>query len=792
MTKTSRKTAGRIGGKDSTFRSILLPILVFSFTAIITLTVFLTANYAKSMVDLVKNYNDNLLAQTNYSINRLNSEAARLKKALFSDNNISSYLYMKKYDPTTVSLASQAIHKQLITLPNVNGIYLYNQTLDLYYVSSTGEQLYGEALSNPFLRKHTTDPEAASYAQEPIVAASSGSDSQDPLLYFFWFDSYQNAIAVSVRPSILTESIRAINRSEKGLITNFVILDRDGSPVAAVLTPGLSGTEELFSQLSGIVSEMNGNGGSSTLRLDGTEYFLTFSQDNDNSWYLSSFLPKKMIYSDAVRTGVIGGLIMIVFLLVCSLISFNIARKLNTPIAMIADLVSGKNKGTTPFLPSTREFRTILDSYSTLQKNVENLNRLKRETKYSVKQDCLNSLLTGNRLIPQETLLKTLNNLKLSYLADSLLAMTVLKIDRYDQVLQENNPEELWVLRFAVVNIAEELALQTCRCTVFSQEDDKFVLLLECEEELPYSQFEARLTELSRKIQENVSKFLQLSLTVAYSTRFRGIASLPSMYQSLLDNLLLKLKYGHGSIISPDMASDSDFEVFHFPTSKVQNLILAINDGKSKDALEIYQTFAEQLFDYDYNEVMAALNRLIYRINTDVYQKYPDLKETFTGLLKNCLHAVQHGETSEELNAAVDSYISGICQQISSHRSAGHRQNSEVLVEKILAIVEENFQDTSLCLSSIAEMLGRSPNYIGKIFRNATQKSVAQYISEYRLEKLAEYLKTTTLSVSSILEKVGIEKNNYFYTLFKKYFGMSLNEYRAQINEEKNRKQADE
>lgn len=35
--------------------------------------------------------------------------------------------------------------------------------------------------------------------------------------------------------------------------------------------------------------------------------------------------------------------------------------------------------------------------------------------------------------------------------------------------------------------------------------------------------------------------------------------------------------------------------------------------------------------------------------------------------------------------------------------------------------------------------------------------------------------------MNEILGLVGLEKNNYFYTRFKNYFGMSLNEYRAKL-----------
>ena len=56
--------------------------------------------------------------------------------------------------------------------------------------------------------------------------------------------------------------------------------------------------------------------------------------------------------------------------------------------------------------------------------------------------------------------------------------MAVLKIDNYQQFLEKQNPEELWAIRFSVINIVEELASASFTCNAVSRADDKFVLLL--------------------------------------------------------------------------------------------------------------------------------------------------------------------------------------------------------------------------------------------------------------------------------------------------------------------------
>ena len=69
------------------------------------------------------------------------------------------------------------------------------------------------------------------------------------------------------------------------------------------------------------------------------------------------------------------------------------------------------------------------------------------------------------------------------------------------------------------------------------------------------------------------------------------------------------------------------------------------------------------------------------------------------------------------------------------------------------------------------------------MFEQSIGMSVSQYILELRMGQVARLLQTTSLPIQQILEKVGLEKNNYFYTRFKNHFGMSLSEYKQKLLE---------
>ncbi len=99
---------------------------------------------------------------------------------------------------------------------------------------------------------------------------------------------------------------------------------------------------------------------------------------------------------------------------------------------------------------------------------------------------------------------------------------------------------------------------------------------------------------------------------------------------------------------------------------------------------------------------------------------------------------------------------------------------------------------------NICEQLSEKYAMLKDTFIEAMRKFISELkyaeVSEDILALSRDYFKTICNAVQKAKEdpkqqnsvimakriKVGLEKNNYFYTRFKNYFGMSLNEYKAQ------------
>ena len=81
-------------------------------------------------------------------------------------------------------------------------------------------------------------------------------------------------------------------------------------------------------------------------------------------------------------------------------------------------------------------------------------------------------------------------------------------------------------------------------------------------------------------------------------------------------------------------------------------------------------------------------------------------------------------------------------------------------------------------LADIAAAVHLSPNYLHAIFRRVTGETPAALLSRLRMERAAELLFTTRMSIGEIAEACGFESQTYFTYVFRRRFGLTPSEYR--------------
>lgn len=770
----------------SFLRKTFFSFLMITIIITVLLTVFLTITYLRTSISMVSRFNDKLIAQSNYSITYLDETAKKLGNALYGDKDIIQFLNMKETDERVAILASKVIDKHFLTLKDIDSVYLYNAGIDLFYSSRSGERRSASIFSDQAIAKLLTDKKFVDeYGGRPIVASVDEATQSSNICSYILFepgtteDGLKNAIVVNINTKALTSSIQAINGNDPETETSFLVVDTNGSILSKALSPEFGHDMSEVRALSKKAQELDGSI-NQVEKIDEISYLVSSSKSNSNNWYIMGITPVKKIYKDVIAASLVSAGIVIVVFIFCAVICLYLARRLSTPIQAITKIIKGETSEKSDVLVSdTEEFQDILSVFESMKEQNLELDKFMRETGYAAKQDFLNALLSESSTYSMDTVLEKLHDLNLGYIASNQLCMCLFKIDNYSQFISRNSQKERWALRYAIVNIATEIAEKSVNCQIFSCDSDKFIMLIDCDSISHYKVLQDELERLLPEIQRSTEKYIHISLSMAYSTMFQGLEHLPSMYNNMKNSILLKMRYGHSCIITPYMMDEINTDEFQISVKKEERLIEKVLEGDYEEASAIYQSISNKLYQYTYNEILFSIVHLIYRIYSGALSKMPAIKDDQELTIQEFLQNVQHAEVGEDVDIVINAFLLKLCNKVTTIKNSSN--NNDLLMKGIIKMVEEEYDNTELCLSSIAEKLRLSPNYIGHLFKAAYGQSIAQYIIDFRMQKLDEYMRNTKQPLSTIIEKVGLEKNNYFYTRFKKHFGMSLSEYKLQL-----------
>ena len=82
-----------------------------------------------------------------------------------------------------------------------------------------------------------------------------------------------------------------------------------------------------------------------------------------------------------------------------------------------------------------------------------------------------------------------------------------------------------------------------------------------------------------------------------------------------------------------------------------------------------------------------------------------------------------------------------------------------------------------MSLKKIAEQFHLNPSYISQLIRSETGLTYTQYLTELRITKAKELLRTSSLTLAEISEAVGFNDYFYFIKKFKKEVGVTPGKY---------------
>lgn len=200
--------------------------------------------------------------------------------------------------------------------------------------------------------------------------------------------------------------------------------------------------------------------------------------------------------------------------------------------------------------------------------------------------------------------------------------------------------------------------------------------------------------------------------------------------------------------------------------------------GVQKEFNDFFEAFIRPLVEsscksslvrsYILTDIVLTTARFVKELGGDVDQVVPDLKNIEELLTKT--------DTVEQIREQVQRILTGALLFRDSATSAQRAGT----IQKAKEYIDHHYMDEEISLNLVAAYINHSPSHFSAMFSQGARQTFKEYLTELRIKKAKELLRTTSLRSSEISYQVGYSDPHYFSYIFRKTTGLSPTEFRSQ------------
>lgn len=396
----------------------------------------------------------------------------------------------------------------------------------------------------------------------------------------------------------------------------------------------------------------------------------------------------------------------------------------------------------------------------------------------------LHDLLLGRRL-SHKTMKEKLAHYEIPLNAgDSAVMMLV----QFGKQFAGMDHHSISLMEYAVGNIAEEVFLAEFQlwhskaphdCLVliaqFKEQFHKGILLHNDYERLRREKLEANVREL----QQHVSNYLKGDISIVISDWFPFPDELPEAYRSALSSLYL-IEGERKSIVFIQDIQKTQLSVL--PVKSIDMLykpptLIHLLESKQWD------TAREKLSDvFEDLENTRFSREHLYEVFLSVANAYMYIAHKQGYFIHEIDHSAMDFTLDQSMIHSLDklrNWAMRMLEKLKTELSAGDQHTKSYIIKQVREIVSSDLgPETSV--KTIADRVYLHPVYLSKIYKAETGESLGDYIIRMRMERALYLLKHTNKKIYEVTSELGYQNPQYFSKMFKKYYGLTPNEFRDQ------------
>jgi len=736
----------------ATYRKLFLSFFLLLSITIGVVCATLYMFFSASSVKEVAGISQSMLRQTSYVANIVNQQVYEIGNHLLNNPDIVTGMFNPEIDRLQEYRVVRALTDVQAGYPFLNFIGIYNGYTERY-INNKGVSRQAEA---ELLDQISESSETAYSSLYPRTFEDPVTGAGEQVFTFVLkpgFNSYlprKGAIVININESYIQELVQQM-RSNRA---DFIVLADDAGSIlmrSDSESPLVNVGSEAYLNRMLASKEISG---SYTVIIDHEKYLVSYVKSEELSWSFVSVNRYKDLLSNLGRLrSIVLSIALAMFLAgVAAAIWLTnhmydpldkLLRKLNSTYAVGGD---GARRQVNEYSLLGEAFQDITDQIASISPALQ-----------IAKKSHLLNYLKGSQV--------DLANRYLEPLKGPDFVAIVLRIDRFAAFSHIHSEQTQSLIRFAICNIAQELTGMEAIVVAA----DEVGILGRLDSPILPTALQARLQDVQRHVEE----YFKITVSIGIGPIVNTDIEIRDSYEKAKEALLNRFFAGAGRIFYGEDGEESTEEL-RYPSAMEKVLVESIRASRDDIAVKEIDALAVYVSELPYDQALLCLNQLIISMYRSLVI-VPACKSEANGLMEKATSLTLY-ETLEE----IISELKRICIAVSEAIRAHSKGRQGEIIEEIKAYIEQNYSKPDLSLDFIADRVQLTPGHLGKIFKAQSHMSFNDYLKNIRLEKAKELLLETDDSANAISERIGIFNTTYFYTIFKKKYGVSPAQYRSE------------
>ncbi|MGX1827494.1 AraC family transcriptional regulator [Paenibacillus taichungensis] len=729
------------------FARILIGIIVSTVATLLVASTILYVNYNRIALRQVYRTDMNGLTQTSREVSKMTETAKSLSYQIYQDYTISALLLYSNPSIYEITSAMEQLDNYRMSLPFIESIYVYNSKNDEFFISSNevrnGQQSISEiddqGITSILDRFHDYKP----FVPIPrTYQVGSTEETQVSSYTYLCYDTINDnatlnyAVVVNIKDDWLSPNMNSADQPGKTFIIN-----EQGQLLSDFSNRALMKdlSNETFMQP---ILENKEQSAYFTAEVDGKKSLITYTAPDNLGWRYVRITPYDMITSDIRNMRTHTVLFCLGLLIAGVLLSYLVSRKLYHPIDKVL-----------------------------VRMRVMEAER--RGSLHLLRQDFLRGALQGRETVTGGMLEDRMKFYGSSVDVHCLTRLVLLRIDHFTD-FSDTYRDEVQLIKYAMMNICTETADLYYHTEAVDMGGDLITLIFNDKDQDEADYEHSPIEDLLRMMQAAVMTHLKCSISFTIGPAEDSLENSIASYTRSAEASLHRLFMGPGCLIYTSDIMAYHAKEYAFPVGKERQLIDCLMTGKTGEAKQVYADIVSETATYPFTVFQLALSHLTMTLNHVRNTLKKNNQLTLESIFDRSMLPIHDAEDLSEVHAHFYRMFDELGSKVEEKRTLKH----EELIRKINCIIERDYADTNLCLTSIADELAMSPIYVSRLYKQLTLKGLTDVINETRIAKAQFLLIETENSVADIAEQTGFTNSSYFYRMFKKFNGVTPNDYR--------------